>query len=171
MAHLGMSGQVRKVREAGTLITSVAGGYRSRYAMWVIGYDQKPHAVIKGYLLRQELYDGMVYCLTVPNGTLFTRRKGIAMWSGNCISEVVHHLIGSQITALREELSNLGVRGMGPTGMGGERVMATGVPNPRDPATALGELGGGRAARGAGTVMPSARGRGRAGGKQGWGRR
>lgn len=32
-----------------------------------------------------EQYDGMVYCATVPpHHLLFTRRKGYAMWSGNC---------------------------------------------------------------------------------------
>jgi hypothetical protein len=91
---------------------------------------------------------------------------------GDCISEVVHYLIGSQITALREELSNLGVRGVGPVGLGGERVVATGVPDPRDPATALADLTGGHPARG-GAPMPTARGqgRGRSGGRRGWGSR
>ena len=29
-------------------------------------------------------YDGLVYCLTVPNHIVFTRRNGKAVWSGNC---------------------------------------------------------------------------------------
>jgi len=29
-------------------------------------------------------YDGMVYCATVPNGTLLVRRNGKPCWSGNC---------------------------------------------------------------------------------------
>lgn len=29
-------------------------------------------------------YDGMVYCVTVPNHTVYTRRKGKTVWSGNC---------------------------------------------------------------------------------------
>lgn len=30
-------------------------------------------------------YEGMVYCLTVPNGTLYVRRRGAPMWAGNCM--------------------------------------------------------------------------------------
>lgn len=30
-------------------------------------------------------YNGKVYCAAVPNGTLYTRRNGYAMWSGNSI--------------------------------------------------------------------------------------
>ena len=32
-----------------------------------------------------EQYDGMVYCATVPNGTLITRRNGKPLISGNCV--------------------------------------------------------------------------------------
>jgi hypothetical protein len=32
----------------------------------------------------KEAYDGMVYCATVPNGTLITRRNGLPLISGNC---------------------------------------------------------------------------------------
>ena len=30
-------------------------------------------------------YDGMVYCVSVPNGTTYTRRNGYAIWSGNSV--------------------------------------------------------------------------------------
>ena len=30
-------------------------------------------------------YDGNVYCASVPNGTLYTRRNGYAIWSGNSV--------------------------------------------------------------------------------------
>lgn len=30
-------------------------------------------------------YDGKVYCASVPNGTLYTRRNGYAIWSGNSV--------------------------------------------------------------------------------------
>jgi len=32
-------------------------------------------------------YDGLVYCATVPNGTLVTRRNGTVLISGNCVAE------------------------------------------------------------------------------------
>ena len=30
-----------------------------------------------------EQYDGMVHCVTVPNGTLYVRRNGVPAWCGN----------------------------------------------------------------------------------------
>jgi hypothetical protein len=35
-------------------------------------------------MVKQVAYDGMVYCATVPNGTLVVRRKGKTMIAGNC---------------------------------------------------------------------------------------
>lgn len=35
-------------------------------------------------------YDGMVYCVTVPNGTLYVRRNDIPVWSGNSHEQVRH---------------------------------------------------------------------------------
>lgn len=35
-------------------------------------------------------YDGMVYCATVPNGTLHVRRNGRPVWSGNSHEQVRH---------------------------------------------------------------------------------
>ena len=50
------------------------------------------HVSLSRELLRQVLpsgissvpYDGLVYCLTVPNHLVFARRNGKAVWSGNC---------------------------------------------------------------------------------------
>jgi hypothetical protein len=39
-------------------------------------------------------YSGKVYCVTVPNGTLYVRRNGKAFWSGNS-HELVRHRIAS----------------------------------------------------------------------------
>jgi len=39
--------------------------------------DKKKH-------IEQDRYKGMVYCVTVPNGTLVTRRNGSVLYSGNC---------------------------------------------------------------------------------------
>ena len=36
-------------------------------------------------------YDGIVYCVTVPNHTLFVRRNGIAVWCGNCTHQLTRH--------------------------------------------------------------------------------
>lgn len=39
-------------------------------------------------------YEGKVYCVTVPNGTLYVRRNGKSFWSGNT-HEIVRHRIAS----------------------------------------------------------------------------
>ena len=36
-------------------------------------------------------YDGYVYCVTVPNHTLFVRRNNVAIWCGNCSHQLVRH--------------------------------------------------------------------------------
>lgn len=46
----------------------------------------KPHE-------RWTAYDGVVYCVTVPNHTLYVRRHGRPCWSGNS-HEIVRHRIG-----------------------------------------------------------------------------
>ncbi len=44
----------------------------------------KPVLLNRRVLLRRVDYEGEVFCLTVPNGTLFVRRNGIPHFSGNC---------------------------------------------------------------------------------------
>ncbi|MFA5177043.1 MAG: hypothetical protein WC440_02700 [Candidatus Omnitrophota bacterium] len=39
---------------------------------------------IKGKNFSKTRYNGKVYCLTVPNGTLYVRRKLTPSWNGNC---------------------------------------------------------------------------------------
>jgi hypothetical protein len=38
----------------------------------------------KHLYIKEVDYSGFVYCVTVPNGTLFVRRNGKPYWSGNC---------------------------------------------------------------------------------------
>jgi hypothetical protein len=57
-------------------------------------------------------YTGMVGCVTVPNGTLYVRRKGKAAWCGNSIPNGMLLLMGdffnqSQIDALMREWTNM----------------------------------------------------------------
>ncbi len=39
------------------------------------------HKLLNGHLVP---YQGKVYCVTVPNGTILTRRNGKSLWAGNC---------------------------------------------------------------------------------------
>lgn len=45
--------------------------------------------------LKKTAYDGYVYCVEVPNHTLFVRRNGLAVWCGNCSHQLVRHRIAS----------------------------------------------------------------------------
>jgi len=40
-------------------------------------------------------FNDYVYCIEVPNHTLFVRRNGIACWCGNCSHQIVRHRIAS----------------------------------------------------------------------------
>ena len=40
-------------------------------------------------------FDDYVYCVEVPNHTLFVRRNGIACWCGNCSHQLVRHRMAS----------------------------------------------------------------------------
>jgi hypothetical protein len=46
-----------------------------------IAYDRDIVEITKAP--RVEPYDGLVYCVTVPNGIVLTRRNGKCAWSGN----------------------------------------------------------------------------------------
>ena len=66
-------------------------------------------------------YSGRVYCATVPNGTLMTRRNGRAMWSGNC---GINESLWTAVEAI--------------TTTGDARILAIG--NPDDPNTYFGKI-------------------------------
>lgn len=66
-------------------------------------------------------YEGKVYCATVPNHLLFTRRNGYTMWSGNCgVPKEIFQVIDAIV--ISEE----------------SRVVAVG--NPTDPNTYFGDI-------------------------------
>ena len=47
---------------------------------------------VKKHQISRKLYSGKVYCLSVPNGTLFVRRNGKVAWSGNSLGVVTVNL-------------------------------------------------------------------------------
>jgi len=65
----------------------------------VVGYivsinDKTDEHLFNKKLWSRKLYKGKVYCVTVPNGTLYVRRNGKPMWSGNT-HEMVRHRLAS----------------------------------------------------------------------------
>lgn len=41
--------------------------------------------------LKEINYEGMVYCVNVPNHIIYIRRNGLCMWIGNCLQELARH--------------------------------------------------------------------------------
>lgn len=90
LLHLGYStGAAKVVRRVSQ--------YRANHDLWYVGVNTSQHSTLYIDRLKQVPYDGMVYCLTVPNSTLLVRRNGVPMWSGNCIAIVTHALLGDQM--------------------------------------------------------------------------
>jgi hypothetical protein len=110
LLHIGLTGTVRLSREAGTPISNFP-EYTSNYDMWEVVYNRKGHSVIRGDKLEEEEYAGRVYCLTVPNGTLLTRRNNKVLWSGNCMFECVWALLGQQVEEMAAGLSRNPISG------------------------------------------------------------
>jgi hypothetical protein len=53
--------------------------------MYIMGVAEKDRLCLnRKKHIERESYDGMVYCASVPNGTLITRRNGTMLISGNC---------------------------------------------------------------------------------------
>lgn len=62
---------------------------KSNYTVYTVAEWKHPHAGLVNHSgqanFRRKHYAGMVYCATVPNGTLITRRNGRPVISGNCL--------------------------------------------------------------------------------------
>jgi len=142
MLHIGMSGQVRKMRSAGDSVSG-SPGYTAKHDGWYVGSDVRGSglAMIRGSQIEQVDYDGPVYCLTVPNGTLLVRRQGVAMWAGNCIAIVTTRLLGEQMKAyLAKDLKNQRPRA---ANLGGNDALDRFSPEQANPfAGQLGSLAG-----------------------------
>jgi hypothetical protein len=130
---MGRSGSIRLKTPAGT----VRGACRSTKDFWNIHMDRRANAaILQSSLVETVPYRGTVHCLTVPNGTLFVRRGGIAMWTGNCVMVVTEKLVGAQLERLRrrQALSNTPILAGAPGGY------HTGTDPPQGMGTARGKL-------------------------------
>lgn len=58
---------------------------------YVLTIQKRSQSIDKNKYLEEESYNGRVYCATVPNSTLITRRKGKTLISGNCWTHSVTH--------------------------------------------------------------------------------
>ena len=49
------------------------------------GINEQSEILVSKDQWRRLDYDGNVYCVSVPNKTLYTRRNNVSTWSGNCV--------------------------------------------------------------------------------------
>jgi len=98
-------GQESKLKD-GRIIKSKVDGYYSNIAV------PRRMKVLKSKMDVVD-YDGMVYCVTVPAGTIYTRRNGKCVWTGNSgVADAVYSSVEGALS----------------TG-GGSRLVAMGNPN------------------------------------------
>jgi len=93
LLKVGMSGNIRNLKTAGRMFEIEGSSRKSNYDEIVISLTNKNQPQV-GYtpkLGRNAAthkyvdYDGMVYCVEVPNHVIYVRRNGIPVWSGNSI--------------------------------------------------------------------------------------
>lgn len=69
--------------------------------LYVVYFSKTPYTVINRKYRKSENYNGKVYCVEVPNHTLYIRRNGKSVWCGNC-----HYMSGIYTLSLAQFLLN-----------------------------------------------------------------
>lgn len=80
--------------------------HKDAFVIYTVNKQVTDNYCIQNKNITDELYDGKIYCVTVPNGTLYVRRNGKATWCGN---STMHTLV-KQIKNMKfryDEISNL----------------------------------------------------------------
>lgn len=55
----------------------------------------------------EKKYIGKVYCVTVPNHTLFVKRNGMPIWCGNCLAQISRHRVAVSLSVQSQRYVNL----------------------------------------------------------------
>jgi hypothetical protein len=103
------------------------------HAMGVSEYSREMFLLPKH--ISREHYEGVVWCATVPNGLLVTRRNGKTLVSGNSSMVAEEHFCTNTVNPLISLLSETGTAWMGPKfSVNGEELVFYIEPaNPADP--------------------------------------
>ncbi len=88
---VGMSAYYKLGMKEGTPLRALNDGkYKSRFDAWVVYFLRHNKHGVTPSILRKRGYseawmdfDGMVYCVSVPNHVVYVRRNGIPVWCGN----------------------------------------------------------------------------------------
>ena len=89
---VGMSGNV--------VTRQVDGVYKGNCTMHRVSVTRRSCLVFPRANFSSQQYTGTVYCATVPNGTLYVRRNGKALWCGNCDPAGVQKTDKTHLTSL-----------------------------------------------------------------------
>lgn len=135
VAHLGIAAaRVRKSYDAGP---AVGGRHKSNHAMWSVDLDHSSASRLIPDRIQRRSYDGMVYCLTVPDSTLLTRRKGAPLWCGNCVMVVVTDLLHDSLDKWWTAINRTSVGSTDSVGLRSgrelDRISAYSAPGTGDP--------------------------------------
>lgn len=85
-------GQVQRFRN---------GEYTINHDVYVIHLNWRTNITLARRVY--EHYDGNVYCVEVPNHTLYTRRKGRTVWCGNCRHYLIEYADGLKPPTVNEK--------------------------------------------------------------------
>jgi ribonucleoside-triphosphate reductase (formate) len=58
--------------------------HKDKFSWYTVSKQKSKTGNILDKDIKEEIYNNLVYCVTVPNGTLYTRRNDKAIWNGNC---------------------------------------------------------------------------------------
>jgi len=86
LVHLGEFSRITGTYEKGTVVSFNGLQYKRNYDNYKVSRTKDNFTFLNPEYLRSEPYNGKVYCLTVPNGTLITRRNGCTLISSNCVA-------------------------------------------------------------------------------------
>lgn len=89
LVHIGLSGRLYKVYDANRRSPA---GYQARHACWAVQVRRSRTQTFRSDRTVRMPYKGKVYCVSVPNETLCTRREGQPLWSGNSVSTYIDNL-------------------------------------------------------------------------------
>ena len=96
---IGKSASIREIAPRKRVFPSgVVSDCKKSYVVSVAEKESSVHLLNKKVASsfgEKNKYRGYVYCLTVPGHRLYVRRKGKAVWCGNCSHELVRHRLAS----------------------------------------------------------------------------
>jgi hypothetical protein len=82
----GSFANVRKVSVAGTVMRARGKEHRRKHDQYTLGERRERNGfwIVKRKHIRRQPYNGKVYCVSVPNQTIYVRRNGKPLWVSNC---------------------------------------------------------------------------------------